>query len=138
MELNMQQKSTYIYPLLVNGERILLNKDPFVYAEEGAYRHWSEKVDKLANELAFQNLYELGKEIPYSRLKYEAARILAPHFLADEHFLDYFKLDGGDYMYEYGEYNYEEGKWKNQIGLEPKNKELCTEVEKELETELSF
>lgn len=138
--MNIQENpytKMYIYPLLINGERYLLNKDPFIYAEEGAYKWWPEKVENLANELAFQNLYELGREIPFDRLKYEAARVLAPLFLSDDEFLKYYILDGGDYMKEYSEYNDQNNIWLNQIGMIPYNKELESPVNtNELEDEI--
>lgn len=97
----MKWKSKYAHHLLINGERFFLSKDPFVYAEEAVAKYWPEKVENLANELAWKE-YIQGKTEPSSerQLKFSAARMLAPHFLADERFVEFFKQDGGELIPE--------------------------------------
>lgn len=89
----------YPYPLLINGERYWLNKDPFIYAEEGALKYYPEKIEKIANELLWEEyLLEKKESSPMDLLYAKAARILAPQFLADEDFVKYFIQDGGDLL----------------------------------------
>lgn len=101
MELIDKDFKTYTHPLLINGQRYLLNRNPFECAKEGVKKYWPERIEEKICELLWKE-HQKGKLIasPEEELKEEAIGILATSFLKEDSFLNYFKSDGGDYILE--------------------------------------
>lgn len=92
--------SEYTHPLLINGERFFLNKNPFLYAEEGVLKYWPERAEELSYTLAWEEMQK-GRDVSSpEHLLVIASKILAPHFLKDDDFFRYFRQDGGDMIKE--------------------------------------
>lgn len=101
MELIDKDFKTYTHPLLINGQRYLLNRNPFEYAKEGVKKYWPEKIEEKMCELLWGECQKGVKISPLEeKLEKEAIGILATSFLKEDLFLDYFKNDGGDYILE--------------------------------------